>query len=478
MAKHGVYVTQQATAGSASAVTVAESGIPFVIGTAPLQAAEEPAAVGVPILVTGWADFVKKFGYSDDWEKYTLCEFAYSHFQLYGCAPAIFCNLVDPATMSAAVTAADMTVSDHRVKLPIEAINDSTLVVKPAGGSGTAYVKGTDYTVYYDGEYCVVEALSSGGCYSATSLNVAYKGVVTTSINAAAVATGMQAIDLCMTTVGHIPDLICAPGWSDVSSVAAVMATKAESLNGVFKCKAVVDLSTAASGGADSYDEVASVKATANLSDEDIVVCWPLAKLGERTFHMSTHVAGLMAKVDTDNGGCPYESPSNKSLQIDSLVLASGAVVKQTKAQADTVVAAGVVTALNFLSSGWVCWGNYTAAYPDNADLKDYFIPISRMFGWVGNTLVQSFWKKLDKPMNRRLVDTILDACNIWLNGLVGSGYMLGARAVMLDDENPLEDLMAGIMKIHIYMTPPSPAQEIDFTLEYDASYVSAAFQG
>lgn len=476
MAKHGVYVTQQATAGSE--VTVAESGIPFVIGTAPLQAAEAPAAVGVPILVTGWADFVKKFGYSDDWEKYTLCEFAYSHFQLYGCAPAIFCNLVDPATMSAAVTAADMTVSDHRVKLPIEAINDSTLVVKPAGGSGTAYVKGTDYTVYYDGEYCVVEALSSGGCYSATSLNVAYKGVVTTSINAAAVATGMQAIDLCMNTVGHIPDLICAPGWSDVSSVAAVMATKAESLNGVFKCKAVVDLSTAASGGADSYDEVASVKAAANLSDEDIIVCWPLAKLGERTFHMSTHVAGLMAKVDTDNGGCPYESPSNKSLKIDSLLLASGAVVKQTKAQADTVVAAGVVTALNFLSSGWVCWGNYTAAYPDNADLKDYFIPISRMFGWVGNTLVQSFWKKLDKPMNRRLVDTILDACNIWLNGLVGSGYMLGARAVMLDDENPLEDLMAGIMKIHIYMTPPSPAQEIDFTLEYDASYVSAAFQG
>ena len=36
--------------------------------------------------------------------------------------------------------------------------------------------------------------------------------------------------------------------------------------------------------------------------------------------------------------------------------------------------------------------------------------------------------------------------------------------------------LVLGIMKIHLYITPPSPAQEIDFTLEYDASYVEAAF--
>lgn len=64
---------------------------------------------------------------------------------------------------------------------------------------------------------------------------------------------------------------------------------------------------------------------------------------------------------------------------------------------------------------------------------------------------------------------------SIWLNGLVGSGYLLGARVEMLEDENPLQNLMAGIIKFHIAMTPPSPAQEIDFVLEYDASYVTSA---
>ena len=57
----------------------------------------------------------------------------------------------------------------------------------------------------------------------------------------------------------------------------------------------------------------------------------------------------------------------------------------------------------------------------------------------------------------------------------MGSEYLLGARVEILDSENPMTDLMAGIARIHIYMTPPSPAQEIDFVLEYDTDYVQSA---
>ena len=37
---HGVYVSQQAT--SVSTPVVAESGVPFVVGLAPVQAADKP----------------------------------------------------------------------------------------------------------------------------------------------------------------------------------------------------------------------------------------------------------------------------------------------------------------------------------------------------------------------------------------------------------------------------------------------------
>ena len=75
------------------------------------------------------------------------------------------------------------------------------------------------------------------------------------------------------------------------------------------------------------------------------------------------------------------------------------------------------------------------------------------------------------------LRSTIMDTAGIWLNGLVGAGYLLGARCEFSEAENPTTALMAGIIKIHIYLTPPSPAQEIDFVLEYDASYVAQALQ-
>lgn len=65
MANHGVYVSEQAT--SVSTPVVADSGVPFVVAAAPVQSAATPAAAGVPVLCTSWAEAVEKLGYSDDW---------------------------------------------------------------------------------------------------------------------------------------------------------------------------------------------------------------------------------------------------------------------------------------------------------------------------------------------------------------------------------------------------------------------------
>lgn len=472
--KHGVFVSQKGT--SSGTPVVAECGIPFFVGTAPVQSAANPTKAGVPVICTSRAEAIAKLGYSDNWSGYTLCEAIDSHFEKYACQPAIFCNIQD-ITKAAAVEAADMDVGDHKVKLPIDALNDNTLVVKATGGTGDAYVKDTDYATYYDGEYLVIEAMADGACYNATKLNVAYKKVSTdlTAITDAAVAAGIGSIDVCMVMMGIVPDLICAPGFSHRSAVAAVMATKAASISGMFPAKALIDIGCGADG-AKTYDAAIAAKKSANIVDADQIPCWPMLSLGGKKYHMSTQVAGLMAKVDTDNGGVPVESPSNKAFKADGLCLEDGTEVLLTLDQANTLNANGIVTGLNFMG-GFKCWGNYTACYPGNTDPKDHFIPISRMFGWVSSTLIKTFWERLDKPMNRRLIDSIIDTVNIWLSGLVGSGYLLGARVEFKEDENPKSNLMAGIIKVHIYMTPPSPAQEIDFVLEYDASYVASALQ-
>jgi len=287
----------------------------------------------------------------------------------------------------------------------------------------------------------------------------------------------VEAIELCMGMTGIVPDIICAPGFSCEPDVAAVMATKAAGINGMFVAKALIDVSTATVGGADSYSKVVALKAANNFTDENQILCWPMLKLGDKQFHMSTQLAGLIATVDSGNGGHPYESPSNKPFMCDSVVLKDGADVILTLAQANVLNAGGVLTALGFLGE-IVSWGNYTACYPENADVKDCVIPISRMFDWIGKSEVYTFWSRIDKPMSRRLLDSVLDTVNIWLNGLVGAGYLLGARAEFREDENPLSDLAAGIVRIHNFITPPGPAQEIDFIMEYSVDYAMAAMQG
>ena len=470
MPKHGVYVNEESTA--VSTPVEVETGIPFVIGLSPIQSAETPATVGIPKLCTTFAEFVEAFGWSDDWDTYPLCEFAYSHFKLFGMQPAIFVNLLDPATMKSAVAAADKDVVSKKVELTVTAIDSAALVVKAQGGNGDAYVKDTDYSVYYNADgKLTVELLPDSAHYSDSKLNIAYDVVTPASVTAAAVATGIDKIDLCMTVLGVVPDLIVAPGFSHQTTVAAVMAAKADSINGMFRAKALIDIDASS---VTTYTAAVTAKGTNNFTDENEIVCWPMLKLGDKKFHMSTQLAGLMAAVD-DEYGAPFASPSNHKVQCDAIILADGTEVVLSLDHANNLNANGIVTVLNFMG-GYVCWGNYTACYPTNTDVKDYFIPVSRMFDFVANTMIVTFWDQLDVPMDRRLVDGIVDSANIWLNGLVGDGAILGGRVEMLESENPVTNLMAGLVKFHVYITPPSPAQEIDFTLEYDVSYLEEAF--
>lgn len=465
---HGVNVTEIAT--SLSTPVVADVGVPFFVGCAPIHAADNPATPGIPTIATSWSEAVDKLGYNEDWDNFNLCEAMYSHFQLYSMQPAIFLNIFDPSTMNEAKSAADFDVTDHKVSLGALAINDSNLTVK---NNNTALVKGTDYDAYYSDGNLIVELISTSSAYSAASLNIAYKAAKPSQVTAAAVATAFDKVELCMSAFGVVPDLLVAPGYSSDSGVAAVMASKAAAINGLFRAKALVDLPV--DSNTNTYTAAIQKKTTLNMTDLNQIVCWPKVALADKVFHLSTQMAGLMASIDSDTG-TPYASPSNHTLRADRLVDDTGAEIMLTYQQANMLENVGIVTGLNFMGS-FNAWGNWTACYPTNTDVKDYIIPVSRMIDFVGNTLIRTFWGQLDKPMTRRFVGSIMDSCNIWLGGLVGSGYLLGGRCEMIEDENPITDLMSGIIKLHVFITPPSPAHEIDFFLEYDPSYVQSALQ-
>ena len=85
-----------------------------------------------------------------------------------------------------------------------------------------------------------------------------------------------------------------------------------------------------------------------------------------------------------------------------------------------------------------------------------------------------SYWNTVDRKITRLLIDSIVQGVNDWLNALTAEGRLLGGRVEFNESENSQTALMAGRASFHTYLTPPSPLQELDFTMEYDLSYLSA----
>jgi len=191
---------------------------------------------------------------------------------------------------------------------------------------------------------------------------------------------------------------------------------------------------------------------------------------------MSTHILGIIGVMDAANEDVPYESPSNLSMQATGLCRKDGTEIALTLEQANLLNSQGVMTGLNF-NGGWKSWGNYTGAYPSTTDVKDTFICVRRMFDWQYQTFILTYWQKVDRPLMPRLIKTIIDSEAIRLNGLVARGFLLGADIKFLESENPLTDLMQGILRVHTYITPPVSAQEIDDILEYDVSHFKTLFE-
>ena len=284
--------------------------------------------------------------------------------------------------------------------------------------------------------------------------------------------TGLELINAVYPLYGKVPGVFLAPKWSTDSTVAAIMKAKVTNINGIFKAMALVDVPT---GTVKKYSDVNTWKNTNNYTAESEAVCWPKVKLGNYQMHLSTALAGIMADTDYGNGDVPYVSPSNHDLNAVGAVLADGTAVNLGLDSAAYMEGIGVVTAINF-SGGWKAWGNRTGCYPSNTDPKDSFIPCRRMMNWIANTLILTFFSKVDAPLNRRLIDTVVDSANIWLNGLTAAGYIIGGHVDFNEAENPTTSLMDGIAKFHVYVTPATPAREIDFVLEYDPTALAALF--
>ncbi len=272
---------------------------------------------------------VKALGYSDDWDKYTLCEVIKTHFVLYAVAPVIFVNVLDPKKHCGELKSESFGAdSEGVIRLPSDVIAD-TVSVRSVGGD--TYVLGTDYTLAYGDEGLMLTVLQ-GGAITETALTVEYKEIdpslVTKSdiIGGVSVVdgskSGLELVDSAFTVTGVVPELIIAPGFSEDSEVAAVMNSKASAINELFKGKAIIDIeTTTAKNTVGAYQ----FKNNKSITGKNQILCFPNVALSGKRYHLSTHIAALMALTDNENDGVPSDSPSKKACRSTVPCLRTGA---------------------------------------------------------------------------------------------------------------------------------------------------------
>ena len=101
-----------------------------------------------------------------------------------------------------------------------------------------------------------------------------------------------------------------------------------------------------------------------------------------------------------------------------------------------------------------------------------------RFFDWDGNNFIRTYFQKVDRLGNKRLIQSIVDSQNIIGNGYVARDYCAGYRVEFRDDENPVTDLLNGKLTVHTYLAPYIPAECIENIREYDVTALENAMGG
>lgn len=283
--------------------------------------------------------------------------------------------------------------------------------------------------------------------------------------------SGLSLVDKVFPLFRKVPGLVLSPGYSADPAVAIAIGAACNSISGHFRAMGIADLPSSI---VRSEDAPAYVNDN-NLTDANLLLFFGTPTFNNAVEHGSTHLAGVIGQRDAENDSIPFWSPSNRRLLCQGLTH-NGEELALTSPEAAYLNGNGIVTGLNMIG-GLVAWGDQTACYPGITDVKDSSIPIRRMFNFIGNTLVLTSWQKVSNPLRRRFIRSACDTFNIWLNGLTAREFILGGRVTFEVKDNSVTDLMDGKVRFHVFVTPPSAAREIIFTLEYDPSYLQTLFE-
>lgn len=448
--KHGTYGEFAET----QAGVATQSGTCAVyVGTAPVNLVRgyaEADVVNSPVYLKDWAAVQRTMGYSDDWKTFTLCEAFKAHFNntAGNAGPIIVINVLDPAIhKKEQQTTTPLTFANRRATIVSDKIILDTLALADK-------VEGTDYTVDYN--YTTGEVIISdiGALAMTEPVNATYSEVDTTALDkddiiggvtANGVYSGLGCVGLVYPELNFIPNIIVAPGWSDIPEVFQAMITAGMKINGHWDAYVIGDLTLTST---DTIEKAVAWQENNGYKNERVKTYWPMGVGTDgNIYHLSTMCAWRMLLVDAENNGIPMETPSNKPAPLSKLYFGEGSTNRGfDQSRANDLNAHGISTAV-FWGGQWVLWGGHTSAYEFGAvtDKRVIFDNNIRMMMYITNSFQQEWALTIDEPMTVALAESIRAREQEKADRLVAIGALIGEPQVLfLEDENSTDELAEG----------------------------------
>ena len=465
--KHGTYQTE--TSSDISLPIVLDYGH-FIVGTAPMnKVKKENRRVNEIVRLGTYKEAIQYFGDTYDLD-FSISQAIKVFFELYKVAPLYVVNILDiEKHKTAKKIQNDLSLTNGKVVIPNHKVITDTIVVKE---NTTSQVISDAVTMWTD-EGIEIYAKPSNG----TKIDIEYEEIDLSKVTKAQALggydistmkrAGLELLDEVYLKYSELPAFIDIPDFSSDSEVAAIMQTKAKNINsGMFEAVALIN------APADKrYDEIVSWKDSKNIVGEDQIILYGYPKLSGNVYFHSIHYAALSLKVDSENDNIPSQAPSNHAYKIDALAYKNSSgnfeeIMLDKEQQANFLNKNGAVTAINF--KGWRCWGSETAKNPLATDPKDKFAYTRRMFKYIGNELVISYFGNVDKKFTLKMAETMKKSMNIRLNALVAADQLLSAKVNFYAADNSLIDIINGDITWTIDLGIIPGAKSITFKKVYD----------
>ena len=261
--------------------------------------------------------------------------------------------------------------------------------------------------------------------------------------------TGLQALLAAQGALGVKPRILGAPGL-DTQPVTDALAAVAIKLRGFAYATAV-------------GDDVAEAQAYRDhFGQRELMMLWP----GWKAFDVNAaavndvsavaYALGLRAKIDQEQGW--HKTLSN--VPISGVLGISRDVhwdLQSPDTEAGILNQAGITTLIQ--SQGHRYWGSRTCS--DNPLFT--FESAVRTAQVLADTMAESHFWAVDKPMHPSLVKDILEGINAKFRELKALGYILDGKAWYDEEVNETATLKSGKLILDYDYTPVPPLEDLGF---------------